>query len=147
MKFMGLLSEFRNFAVKGNVIDLAVGVIIGAAFGKIVSSLVADIFMPPIGLIIGGVNFTALKFILKPEYIDAAGNTVPAVTINYGNFLQNTFDFLIVAACIFLVVKALNSIKLEQKKQEKKEAKQVVNKQEELLTEIRDLLKEKRRLL
>lgn len=144
---MGLLSEFRNFAVKGNVIDLAVGVIIGGAFGKIVSSLVADIFMPPIGLIIGGVNFTALKFILKPEYIDEAGNTIPAVAINYGNFLQNTFDFLIVAACIFLVVKALNSIKLEQKKQEKKEAKQVVNKQEELLTEIRDLLKEKRRLL
>lgn len=138
---MTILKDFRDFAVKGNVIDLAVGVIIGGAFGKIVSSLVADVFMPPIGLLIGGVNFTNLKLVLKPESIDSTGNAIPAVSINYGNFLQNSFDFVIVAACIFLVVKGLNSIKLEQKKQEKKDAKQVTSRQEELLTEIRDLLK------
>jgi large conductance mechanosensitive channel len=143
-----IINEFKEFAVKGNVIDLAVGVIIGAAFGKIVSSLVADIFTPLIGLVVGGVNFTDLKLILKPEYIDAAGNAVPAATLNYGNFLQNTFDFVIVAIAIFLMIKALNTFKKAQEKKEKKEAvaqtKQVMSKQEELLAEIRDLLKSRK---
>lgn len=143
-----VLREFREFAVKGNVIDLAVGVIIGAAFGKIVSSLVADIFTPIIGLLVGGVNLTNLKIILKPEYIDQAGTVIPATTLNYGNFLQNSFDFIIVAISIFLVVKALNTIKKAQEVKAKKEVaiqvKQATNKQEELLAEIRDLLKAKK---
>src|SRR3954470_17837416 len=97
---MSVIKEFREFAVKGNVVDLAVGVVIGAAFGKIVSSLVADVVMPPLGLIIGGVNFTAMKLELK-----AAVEKQPAVTLNYGVFLQAMFDFLIVAFAIFAVVK------------------------------------------
>jgi large conductance mechanosensitive channel len=131
---MKLLDEFKAFALKGNVIDMAVGIIIGVAFGKIVSSVVADLIMPPIGLLVGGVNFTDLKVILK-----AATETNPAVTWNYGNFLQVTFDFLIVAFSVFMVIKALNATK-------RKEA--VVptvplppSKEEVLLTEIRDLLK------
>lgn len=143
-----VLKEFREFAVKGNVIDLAVGVIIGAAFSKIVSSIVADIFTPLIGLLVGGVNFTNLKLVLRPEYIDQSGDLIPAATLNYGNFLQNTFDFIIVAISIFLVVKALNEIKkaqeAKQKKEDTKQVKQAMSKQEELLTEIRDLLKNKK---
>ena len=92
--------------MKGNVVDMAVGIIIGAAFGKIISSIVSDIIMPPLGLLIGGVNFTDLKIILK-----AATETIPAVTWNYGNFLQVTFDFLIVAFVIFMVIKAMNAAK------------------------------------
>ena len=117
--------------MKGNFVDMAVGIIIGAAFGKIVSSVVGDIIMPPLGLLIGGVNFTDLKVILK-----AAAGTNPAVTWNYGNFLQVTFDFLIVAFAVFLVIKTIVAAK---KKEE------VVlpapTKEEILLTEIRDLLK------
>lgn len=143
-----IFAEFREFAVKGNVIDLAVGVIIGSAFGKIVSSLVADIFTPILGILVGGVNFTNLNAVLRPEYTDSAGNVVPAVTLNYGNFLQNTFDFIIVAFSIFLVVKTLNTVKkAQEKKQQKEETKQVkqaMSKQEQLLTEIRDLLKNKK---
>jgi large conductance mechanosensitive channel len=131
---MKLLDEFKAFALKGNVIDMAVGIIIGVAFGKIVSSVVADLIMPPIGLLVGGVNFTDLKVILK-----AATETNPAVTWNYGNFLQVTFDFLIVAFSVFMVIKALNSTK-------RKEAVAPTvplppSKEEVLLTEIRDLLK------
>jgi large conductance mechanosensitive channel len=103
---MALLKEFREFALKGNVVDLAVGVVIGAAFGKVVSSLVGDVVMPPLGLLIGGVNFTSLKVTLK-EAIDKA----PAVTVNYGSFLQTIFDFLIIAAAIFSVVKLMNRMK------------------------------------
>src|SRR5690606_22836270 len=100
---MGLGKEFKEFISRGNVIDLAVGIIIGAAFGKIVSSAVADIIMPPLGMIIGGVNFVDLKLLLKPAEIDAAGKVVKeAVTINYGNFFQALFDFMIIAAAIFL---------------------------------------------
>jgi large conductance mechanosensitive channel len=131
---MKLLDEFKAFALKGNVVDMAVGIIIGVAFGKIVSSVVADLIMPPIGLLVGGVNFTDLKVILK-----AATETNPAVTWNYGNFLQVTFDFLIVAFSVFMVIKALNTTK-------KKEAAAPTvpappTKEEVLLTEIRDLLK------
>lgn len=133
------IKEFQEFAVKGNVIDLAVGVVIGAAFGKIVSSLVADIVTPLIGLIVGGVNFSDLKLVLKPETVNAAGEAVQEVTLNYGNFLQTTFDFLVIALAIFMVIKGINRLK---KKQETKaaETKTVLNRQEKLLTEIRDIL-------
>ena len=137
-------SEFKEFAMQGNVLDLAVGVIIGASFGKIVSSLVADVFTPIIGLIVGGVSFVDLKLVLKPEYTDAAGKLVPAATLNYGNFLQNTFDFIIVAVCVFGIVQGINTLKKAQQRKDKKveiaTQKEVVNKQEVLLTEIRDLL-------
>jgi len=135
---MGILQEFKAFAMRGNVIDLAVGVIIGAAFGKIIASLVADIIMPPIGLLVGGANFIDLKWQMKPAEI-VNGVKKAAVTLNYGNFLQVTFDFLIVAFCIFLFVKGMNSMS------KKKETPPVVqvepSREEQLLTEIRDLLK------
>lgn len=144
------LQEFKAFAMKGNVIDMAVGVIIGGAFGKIVSSVVADVIMPPIGLLVGGVNFTDLKLVLKeavPAVTDAAGNVTQAatdaVTLNYGNFLQVTFDFLIIAFSIFLVIKLVT--KLTEKKKEEEKATPAPppapSKEEVLLTEIRDLLK------
>ena len=134
---MKLVDEFKSFAMKGNVVDMAVGIIIGAAFGKIVSSIVSDIIMPPLGLVIGGVNFTDLKWIMK-----AATDTAPAVTWNYGNFIQVCFDFLIVAIAVFLVIKAMNAAK---KKEEAAPAAPPAppapTKEEVLLTEIRDLLK------
>lgn len=138
------LQEFKAFAMKGNVIDMAVGVIIGGAFGKIVSSIVADVIMPPIGLLVGGVNFTVLKWVLKPaEMVD--GKEIAAVTLNYGNFLQVTFDFLIIAFSIFMFIKLLT--KLTEKKKEEAPAAPPAppapSKEEVLLTEIRDLLKEK----
>ena len=135
---MKLADEFKAFAMKGNVVDMAVGIIIGAAFGKIVSSMVGDIIMPPLGLLIGGVNFTDLKLVLKAA-VDAAH---PAVTWNYGNFLQAAFDFLIVAFAVFMVIKAINAAK--KKKEEAPvapPATTVPTKEETLLTEIRDLLK------
>jgi large conductance mechanosensitive channel len=133
---MSILKEFKEFAVKGNAIDMAVGIIIGASFGKIISSLVADVIMPPIGVLVGGVNFTKLALTLK----EAAGN-VPAVTLNYGNFIQSVVDFSIIAFAIFMVVKLINRLK-------KQEAAAPVappepTKEELLLTEIRDLLKSK----
>ncbi|MEQ1531714.1 MAG: large-conductance mechanosensitive channel protein MscL [Methylococcales bacterium] len=133
---MSMLQEFKEFAVKGNVIDLAVGVIIGGAFGKIVSSFVADVVMPPIGVLVGGVDFTKLAVTLKDKVGD-----VPAVTLNYGNFLQTTFDFLIVAAAIFIAVKFINKLKKEEAPAPA--AAPEPTKEELLLTEIRDLLKAK----
>lgn len=127
---MGMLSEFKEFAVKGNVVDLAVGVIIGAAFGKIVTSFVTDVVMPPIGLAVGGVNFTALQVVLK----EAAGDK-PAVALKYGNFLQTGFDFLIVALVIFMAVRAINKLKKTEAPPPPPPSKEV-----ELLTEIRDAL-------
>lgn len=127
---MRVIKEFRDFAMKGNVVDLAVGVIIGGAFGKIVSSLVEDIIMPPIGWLIGNVSFTELKASL-PSLIEWQ----KSVTINYGNFLQILFNFLIVAFCIFLIVKAMNRA-VPKKKQDPVWPSDI-----ELLTEIRDLLK------
>jgi large conductance mechanosensitive channel len=107
---MGLIKEFKEFAMKGSVVDLAVGVVIGAAFGKIVSSLVNDIMMPPIGLLMGGVDFSAKKVILKEAVIDPAGKTItPATALNYGMFINNVIDFLIVAFSIFIVIKLMNS--------------------------------------
>jgi large conductance mechanosensitive channel len=134
---MKLADEFKAFAMKGNVVDMAVGIIIGAAFGKIVSSVVGDIIMPPLGVLIGGVNFTDLKVVLKAA-VDA---THPAVTWNYGNFLQVTFDFLIVAFAVFMVIKAINSAKKKEEAAPAPPAPPAPTKEEVLLTEIRDLLK------
>lgn len=106
---MSIVKEFRDFAVKGSAIDMAIGIIIGAAFGKIVSSLVGDVIMPPLGLLIGGVDFKNLKLTLKAATVDA-----PAVTLNYGQFINTLADFLIVAFTIFLVVKGINSLKRKQ---------------------------------
>jgi large conductance mechanosensitive channel len=131
---MKLLDEFKAFAMRGNVVDMAVGIIIGAAFGKIVSSVVSDIIMPPIGLLLGGVNFTDLKLVMK-----AATDTAPAVTWNYGNFIQVTFDFLIVAFAVFLLIKGMNAMK--KKEEAAPAAPPAPTKQETLLSEIRDLLK------
>lgn len=139
-----ILNEFKEFAVKGNVLDLAIGVIIGSAFGKIVSSIVADIFTPIISVLIGGLNFSTLSITIKPEYVDSTGKVIAATTLNYGNFLQNTIDFLIVAWAIFLVVKAINTFKRRSEKEEQKKVEKKLSKQEELLTEIRDLLKTKK---
>lgn len=133
---MKIISEFKAFAMKGNVIDMAVGIIVGAAFGKIVSSIVTDIIMPPIGLLVGGVNFSDLKFVMK-----AATETSPAVTLNYGNFLQVTFDFLIVAFAIFMVIKAMNAAKRKEAAPAAPPAPPTPTREEALLTEIRDLLK------
>ncbi|MEG2156880.1 MAG: large-conductance mechanosensitive channel protein MscL [Bacteroidaceae bacterium] len=134
-----LVQEFKNFAIKGNAIDMAVGVIIGGAFGKIVSSIVSDIIMPPIGWLIGGVNFTDLKFKLP---INPLEPNIPPATIAYGSFLQNCFDFVIIAFCIFMLVKIINKLaKKEEKPAEPKAP--LLSKEELLLTEIRDLLKNK----
>ena len=139
------LQEFKAFAMKGNVIYMAVGVVIGGAFGKIVSSIVADVIMPPIGLLVGGVNFTDLKWVLKPAVLEDGKEVAAAVTLNYGNFLQVTFDFLIIAFSIFMFIKLLT--KLTEKKKEEAPATPPAppapSKEEVLLTEIRDLLKEK----
>jgi len=133
---MSMMQEFKQFAMKGNVVDLAVGIIIGAAFGKIVSALVADVIMPPLGLIIGGVDFSNLGITLK-----SASEGVEAVTLRYGMFLQAAFDFIIIAFAIFLLVKAINNLK---KKEEAIPAgPSKPSNQEVLLGEIRDLLKKK----
>jgi len=140
---MGLLKEFKDFAMRGNVIDLAVGVIIGGAFGKIIASLVADVIMPPIGLLIGGVNFTDLKWEMKAaEIVD--GVEKAAVTMNYGNFLQVTFDFIIVAFCIFLFIKGINKLNKKKEEAPAPAAPPAPSKEELLLAEIRDLLKAKK---
>ena len=133
------IQEFKEFALKGNVMDMAVGVIIGGAFGKIVTSVVSNIIMPPIGVLLGGVDFTDLKITLK-----AAAEDAKAVTLNYGQFLQDVVDFLIIAFCIFLMVKGI--AKLAKKKEEptaEEPTTPAAPTQEELLAEIRDLLKQK----
>lgn len=142
-----LLQEFKAFAMKGNVIDMAVGVVIGSAFGKIVSSLVADIIMPPLGLLIGGVNFTNLRIVMKPAEYAADGTLLhDSVAINYGNFLQQTFDFLIIAFSIFLFVKLINRLteRFHKQEEQKPQAPPAPTKEEVLLTEIRDILKKHR---
>ena len=139
------LQDFKAFAMKGNVIDMAVGVIIGGAFGKIVSSVVADVIMPPIGLLVGGVNFTDLKLVLKPAVMEDGKEVVAAVTLNYGNFLQVTFDFLIIAFSVFLFVRLLSELNHKKAKPAAPAAPPAPSKEELLLTEIRDLLKEQAR--
>ena len=134
-----VLQEFKDFAIKGNVIDMAVGIIIGGAFGKIVSSFVAEVVMPPLGLLIGGVNFTSLSITLKKAGIDANGVATEAVTLNYGNFLQVTFDFLIIAFAIFFFIRMLNKLKRAEEPVPAEEP--TPTNEEILLTEIRDILK------
>jgi large conductance mechanosensitive channel len=138
---MGLVQEFKEFALKGNMVDMAVGIIIGAAFGKIVTSLVSDLLMPPLGLATGGINFTDMKWVLKPAAMGPSGKLIEAVTLNYGNFVQASFDFLIMAFCIFALVKLMN--RLRTNKPEPNAAPPEPPRQEILLTEIRDLLKAK----
>jgi len=133
---MGMMSEFKEFAMKGNVVDMAVGIIIGAAFGKIISSFVEDVIMPPIGYLVGGVDFTSLGITLQ----EAVGDT-PAVVLKYGNFLQTVFDFVIVAFAIFMAIKAMNSAK--RKEEEAPEEPPKPSNEEVLLTEIRDALRNK----
>ena len=138
---MGMLQEFKTFAMRGNVMDMAVGIVIGVSFGKIVSSLVADVIMPPIGLITGGVDFSNLKYLLKHATVDAANKTIPAVTVSYGAFINTVIDFIIVAFAMFVIVKVMNMAK---KKEEVKPATPPApSKEVQLLGEIRDILKSK----
>ena len=134
---MSILKEFKTFAVKGNVVDMAVGIIIGAAFGKIVSSFVGDVIMPPLGVLIGGVDFTDLAITLK-----AAEGDLPAVVLAYGKFIQSIIDFIIVAFAIFMGVKVINRLKREEAIAEEAPAEpEAPSNEEVLLSEIRDLLK------
>ncbi|HPW79133.1 MAG: Large-conductance mechanosensitive channel [Bacteroidetes bacterium ADurb.Bin037] len=140
------IEEFKKFALKGNVMDMAVGIIIGAAFGKIVSSLVADMLMPLVGALVGGVNFTDLKWTIVKERASLIDSEImlPAVTLNYGNFIQVLIDFIIIAFCVFLVIKGINKLSSLRKKEEVPEApapEPEPTREEVLLTEIRDLLK------
>lgn len=143
---MGFFKEFKEFAMKGNVMDMAIGVVIGGAFGKIVTSLVNDIIMPLIGALIGNVNFTTLSLTLRAPKLNEAGEVISeAVTLNYGNFIQVTVDFLIIAFCIFLVMKGINKATALVKKQEEEAPAPAPepSAEEKLLSEIRDLLKNK----
>lgn len=139
---MAFLKDFKDFAVKGNAVDMAVGVIIGAAFGKIVSSIVDDLIMPPIGWLIGGVNFKDLKVNLPS--VDLGVEKMAPATINYGNFLETLLDFVIVAFCVFMLVKAVNQIYRKKDVTISKLTTPIPTKEEELLSEIRDLLKNNR---
>ena len=145
---MGFFKEFKEFAMKGNVMDMAIGVIIGGAFGKIVTSLVNDVLMPLVGALIGNVDFTTLSATLRPAVMNGEEVVKEAVTLNYGNFIQTTVDFLIVAFCIFLMIKLINKATNMVKKPAEEEvpaapAEPEPTKEEILLTEIRDLLKQK----
>ena len=144
---MSFVKEFKEFAMRGNVIDMAVGVVIGAAFGKIISSLVDDIIMPLVGVATGGMNFTDYKWVIQQAVVDGATQEVlkPEVTMNWGSWIQTIVDFLIVAFCIFLAIKAINQLKRKEAEPEPApEAPAEPTKEEVLLTEIRDLLKEKK---
>jgi large conductance mechanosensitive channel len=137
---MGIIKEFKTFVMRGNVTDLAVGIIIGSAFSKIVTSLVEDIIMPPIGALIGGINFTSIRIPLKQEVTDVAGKIIQeGVYLRIGNFIQFVFDFIVIAAAVFMFIKVINRLQL--KKEAEQKASQEPTKQETLLTEIRDLLK------
>lgn len=139
---MSILKEFKAFAMRGNVVDMAVGIIIGGAFGKIVSSLVNDVIMPPIGLLVGGVNFTDIKITIKEAVTAVDGSVIPAVTLNLGNFIQTLVDFTIIAFAIFLMIKGMNALNRKAKEEPAAPAPppQPSN-EEKLLAEIRDLLK------
>lgn len=141
---MSFLKEFKEFAMRGNVIDMAVGVVIGAAFGKIISSLVDDIIMPLVGVVTGGINFTDYKWVIQKAVVDSQTQEVltPEVTMNWGSWVQTLVDFIIVAFCIFVAIKAINQLK--RKKEEAPAPAPAPSKEEVLLTEIRDLLKEKK---
>jgi large conductance mechanosensitive channel len=133
---MGMMSEFKDFAMRGNVVDMAVGIVIGGAFGKIVSSFVSDVLMPPLGIMMGGVDFKDLGVELQ-----AAAGEVPAVTLNYGSFIQTVVDFIIIAFAIFMVIKAMN--KMKKKEEAAPEEPKGPSEEVALLTEIRDSLKNK----
>lgn len=139
---MRILQEFKAFAMRGNVVDMAVGIVIGGAFGKIVSSLVTNVIMPPIGVITGGADFKNLEIVLKEATVDAAGNPVPAVAIGYGAFINTIIDFVIIAFAIFMVVKLMNLAK--RKQAPAAAAPPPPTKEEQLLGEIRDILKARR---
>lgn len=143
---MALLKEFKEFAMRGNVIDMAVGVVIGAAFGKIIPSLVDDIIMPLVGVVTGGINFTDYKWVIQKAVIDGQTQEVlkPEVTMNWGSWVQTIVDFLIVAFCIFVAIKAINQLKRKQEEAPEPAPAPEPTKEEVLLTEIRDLLKEKK---
>ena len=138
---MGLIKEFKEFAMRGNVLDMAVGIVIGGAFGKIVSSFVEDILMPPIGVLMGGVNFSDLKIVFKQAVMDGENVVTPEVALRYGNFIQVIFDFLIITFAIFMLIKAVN--KFNKKKEEAPAAPEAPPADVQLLTEIRDLLQKK----
>jgi large conductance mechanosensitive channel len=138
---MSVIKDFKDFIKRGNVLDLAVGIVIGTAFGKIVSSLVSDIIMPPIGVVVGGVDFKDLRVIIKDAVTGPSGKIIhPAVTLNYGNFLQSLFDFLIIAFAVFMVIRVASRLNLN-KKDEASEIEKATKEEVVLLTEIRDLLK------
>lgn len=138
---MKFLEEFKAFALKGNVVDMAVGVIIGGAFGKIVTSLVNDIIMPPLGVLVGGMNFKNLNIVIQKAATDpATGKAIDAVTLNYGNFIQTTIDFLIIAFSIFVTIKFMNKLKRKKEAAPAPSA-PAPSKEELLLTDIRDILR------
>ena len=139
---MGVMKEFKEFAMKGNVVDMAVGFILGGAFSTIVKSLVNDVIMPPIGLALGGVDFSNLKVVLKEAVMNGEDVVTEAVSINYGMFINNVISFIIVAACLFFIIKAMNSLKKkEEEAPAEPEAPPPPPREQVLLEEIRDLLK------
>ena len=138
---MGFFKEFKEFAVRGNVMDMAIGVVIGGAFGKIVTSLVSDVIMPLIGAATGGLNFTEWKWVIREAVMDGETVVKPALTMNWGNFIQVIFDFIIIAFCIFLVVKGMNKLKKKEEPAPEPAAPAEPSEDIKLLTEIRDLLK------
>ena len=138
---MGFISEFKDFAMRGNVVDMAVGIVIGGAFGNIVSSFVSDVIMPPIGMLLGGVDFNDLKVVMKQAVIEGGEVVAPAVSINYGSFINMIIDFLLIALAIFSVIKFMNKMKKQEEPAPEPEAAPEPTTEEKLLAEIRDLLK------
>lgn len=138
---MKMLDEFKAFAMRGNVVDMAVGIIIGGAFGKIISSFVSDVLMPPLGLLLGGIDFKDMTYVLKEAVMQGEEILVPAVSLNYGMFIQNIVDFLIIAFAIFMAIKGMNSLKKKEEVIEEVAAPPAPTNEEVLLAEIRDLLK------
>lgn len=139
-----MLQEFKTFAMRGNVVDMAVGIIIGGAFGKIVSSVVGDLIMPAVGLLVGGVNFTDLKIVMKDAVLEGDKVITPEVSLNYGNFIQVVFDFLIIAFAVFLLIKGINALNRKKEAPAAPATPPAPSADVQLLTEIRDLLKEKK---
>lgn len=140
---MAIIKELKEFMMRGNVVDMAVGVIVGGAFGQIVNSLVNDIIMPPIGVLLDGVDFKDLKFVIKEAYVNTAGTAMPEVSLNYGSFVQVVINFIIISTVIFFVIKGINT--LQSKKEEvAPPAPAGPTKEEVLLAEIRDLLKDRK---
>lgn len=137
----GFFKEFKDFAMRGNVVELAVAVVIGGAFGKIVTSFTQDLLMPPIGLILGDTDFSKHKLVLREAVVENGETVKEAVTFNYGAFIQHTLTFIIIAFCVFLLLKLLHSLRKKEKEKPKKEEPEAPTTEEALLTEIRDLLK------